>query len=658
MKNSRRLLLLSLGGALIVVALLAIFAAPRSAPLPLSPASTSRPVASSIPVTTNAKVTSALGNPTQTPVSITADTLDTSNLPTVTTLPLGKPTLPPEALAMRAAPTATPSPFVQPTNTLAPTATPTPVPATGQDDVPMVEVPAGNFSMGTSTQEHIQLYESLSATDKNTLPTLFANEVPKLLISLPSFLIDNVKVTNVRYRHCFEAGVCSQSPVLPSRYQLPSDYATNAAFDDYLAIVTGLQASAYCQWVGKRLPTEAEWEKTARGTDGRLYPWGNTWDQQRVALMPEAVGQRPNNASPYGALDMVGNAAEWTADQFALYPGMKDLWPDAFHVFDADLRPGRWTVRGNEYGLSNPAAYRVTVRVSFDATQGVAGFRCIKGGMPTSLEKALVNVQNSLPTPVPTLASAGSSTSSDKVYIPAGEFLMGTDEDCKPASCLEGPAHIVYLDAFYIDRTEVTYKAYITFLNLLLQNAGGTSNVDYLCTGHACSSFGGDDTHIRLDQEFRIDEERYENYPVSKVSWYGADSYCRWISGRLPTDAEWEKAARGTDGRRYSWGNAQRNDLIAPVANPGPIGTHAGNASPYGVLDMMGGAQEWTNDYFTEDYYRHSPYANPQGPDWSTAKVIRGQLSDLGVARRFSDTPDSTPLYTGFRCVYSTFHYQ
>jgi formylglycine-generating enzyme required for sulfatase activity len=568
-----------------------------------------------------------------------------------------EPTLPPEALAMHAAPTATPSPIIQPTDTLAPTATSTSVPTTGSDDVLMVEVPAGNFSMGISTQEHVQLYESLSATDKNTFPTLFANEVPKLLISLPAFSIDNIKVTNARYRHCFAAGVCSQPPTLPNRFQLPSDYAANASFDDFPAIVTGLQASTYCQWVSKRLPTEAEWEKAARGTDRRFYPWGNEWDQQRVALVPEAVDQHPNNASPYGALDMVGNAAEWTADQFMLYPGIKDLWPDAFHVFDADLKAGRWAVRGNGYGLSNPIAYRVTVRDSFDAAQDVAGFRCVKGGTPTSLEKALVSVQNILPTPVPTIAPAGSSASSNKIYIPAGEFIMGTDEDCQPTSCLEGPAHIVYLDAFYIDRTEVTYGEYVRFLNILRESVGGS--VDEYCNGHLCTSFGGDDTHIRSDgQRFTLESEKYNEYPAQAVTWYGANAYCQWVGGQLPTEAEWEKAARGTDGRLFPWGNNQRNDLIAPANNPGPVGTRPENVSPYGVLDMLGFAQEWTADYFDKGYYQHSSYSNPLGAEWSTAKTIRAQRSRLGVTRRFSDTPDSAPLYTGFRCAYTGPRYQ
>ena len=506
--------------------------------------------------------------------------------------------------------------------------------------------------MGISLQEYAQVYADLLEKDNFAYPTQFAKEVPRLQIFLPAFSIDKIEVTKDRYLRCVNAGVCASTPKLPGFYQLPDSYMSDPAYKDYPALVTGYNAQAYCQWVGKHLPSEVEWEKAARGTDGRMYPWGNTWDEARASLEPEPVGTRPANASPYGVFDMVGNVSEWTVGQFTLYPGINQIWESAPNIFEKFLKNSYWTTRGGQFGATFPVLKRVTMRIPQDPAKDVAGFRCVQGNTLGSLAGFAVHIKDTLPTPVPTLIPVSQPSLQNAVYIPAGEFIMGSNENCTSASCQEGPAHLVYLDSFYIDRTEVTYGDYIQFLNALHEKVGGP--IDHYCAGYLCASFGGAYTHIKGNRnQFILDEEKYGNYPVESVSWYGADAYCQWQGGRLPTETEWEKAARGTDGRRYPWGEVWQDALINPASNRGPVGTHPNNESPYGALDMSGGVEEWTADYYTENYYSNSPYANPQGPTWSTAKVIRGQSPNLGITLRKSETPDSISRGIGFRCAYT-----
>ncbi|HNT78691.1 MAG TPA: SUMF1/EgtB/PvdO family nonheme iron enzyme [Anaerolineae bacterium] len=229
-----------------------------------------------------------------------------SDLPTVTPPAPGEPTVPAEALAMRVAPTATPSPIpLSPTPSPTATPTATPVPATGYDDVEMVEVPAGEFVMG-STHQQISQYISQNWDQFSVAGGDYLyDQTPQLTIYLDTFTLDHLEVTIARYQQCVDAGICRAVPALKT---LPNNYPVVG--------VTWYDAVTYCQWVDKRLPTEAEWEKAARGDDGRWYPWGNEWNKNWANpsfyvddLKP--VGSYPEGTSPYGVLDMGGNALEW-----------------------------------------------------------------------------------------------------------------------------------------------------------------------------------------------------------------------------------------------------------------------------------------------------------------------------------------------------------
>jgi formylglycine-generating enzyme required for sulfatase activity len=187
------------------------------------------------------------------------------------------------------------------------------------------------------------------------------------------------------------------------------------------------------------------------------------------------------------------------------------------------------------------------------------------------------------------------------VYVPAGTFTMGSRFNYKE------PAHEVYLDAFWIDQTEVTNARY------------------RLCVDEGvCLWPSHSDSEIR---EKYYDNPEFDDYPVAGVTWFEAQTHCEWANKRLPTEAEWEKAARGTDERLYPWGDdidCSRLNCCQCVGDATRVGSHPSGASPYGCLDMAGNVHEWVADWLDRDYYGRSPRENPQGPDSGTYRVVRG----------------------------------
>jgi formylglycine-generating enzyme required for sulfatase activity len=224
------------------------------------------------------------------------------------------------------------------------------------------------------------------------------------------------------------------------------------------------------------------------------------------------------------------------------------------------------------------------------------------------------------------------------VYIPAGEFKQGAspyDSDREPN---EEPQRTVYLDAFWISKTQVTNNMF---------NACVNSSV--------CKHSASHQTNPRYLDPF------YASHPVVYISWDMAQIYCQWTGGRLPTEAEWEKAARGTDGARYAWGEERPREKFVNIDNIFSTTTTVGlfpyGTSPYGALDMGGNVREWVSDWYDTDYYQYAPNSNPTGPASGEEKVLKGAAFSDSIryarpSNRLKHEPKSPGAVRGFRCVY------
>lgn len=270
--------------------------------------------------------------------------------------------------------------------------------------------------------------------------------------------------------------------------------------------------------------------------------------------------------------------------------------------------------------------------------------------------------------------AVGSTVPDDMVLIPAGEFLMGSPagSDGLPD---EQPQRSIFVGSVFLDRHEVTNEEYQAFVSAANHRMPENNNPTSTLWSNQAPMPG------------------IERHPVVNVSWIDAVAYCHWNGKRLPTEAEWEKAARGTDGRRYPWGNqwdiqlansasywagrtiefdsgadweafwvkgegakiAKEKGLNGEVLTT-PVGSFPAAASPYGLVDMAGNAAEWVQDWYDPNYYRSAPLTNPAGPARGAIKSMRGgSWLKPAVSLRTSDRDwgmmDSRPSGTGFRCA-------
>ena len=354
--------------------------------------------------------------------------------------------------------------------------------------------------------------------------------------------------------------------------------------------VTWKDAAAFCTWAGARLPTEQEWEHAARGLDDRLWPWGDDPPDRSRAVFAGGIGSpRPVGSVPDGASPY----------------GVRDLagnvceWTDGFYGAGSER-----SVRGGSF--VDPAGdIRCSARrpVLGAARDHYIGFR-------------------------PVAAPGAGRDELDWVHVPGGEAPVGRDYVAFRGEALadELPRHVLDVPAYALSATQVTNAQYSAFVT---------------------AAAGAPPPHW---PDGRLPDELAE-HPVTWVDWHDADAFCRWAGGRLPTEPEWEKAARGTEGRTYPWGD-EPDELRAIVGRgskhgkPERVGSLPEGASPYGLLDMAGNVWEWTATWYG---------LYPAAPADGTERVLRGgsyASPDLRLARcasRSRSHPSRRQAHIGFR---------
>ena len=260
-----------------------------------------------------------------------------------------------------------------------------------------------------------------------------------------------------------------------------------------------------------------------------------------------------------------------------------------------------------------------------------------------------------------------------QVYIPAGSFLMGSKNDDMEADADEKPEHNITLASFEIDKTEVTVEMFAQFVNATQYRTDAErQGWGYVLQGERWEKISGAYWRNPFGSSAGIDQ--LKQHPVTQMSWNDAFAYCAWLGKRLPTEAEWEKAARGVDGKIFPWGNYPPADGLLNFADQSlntswavktvndtaratsPVGSYLKGASTYGVLDMAGNAWEWVADWYDASYYASSTTNNPTGPASGQDKVARGgswsnAANLVRSTYRLHNPPNTVGGNVGFRCA-------
>ncbi len=479
---------------------------------------------------------------------------------------------------------------------------------------PLELIPSGKFLMGS---------------DKTQSEYLEQDETPPSWVFLKAYEIGKYPVTVAEYRLFLKATSYADPRDWEEQKQRPEHPVVYVSWYDALAYAKWLSTVTGKQW---KLPSEAEWEKAARGLERRRYVWGNEW-KDRSANTGEVeiyetspVGKYPRDESVYRVMDMTGNVWEWTSTRYKEYPYKEnDGREETGSAEPRVVRGGSWAVdrlyaRGMKRHKYQPEERYVDggMRIKRDTIDN--------GKLPKWLKRLGYELQehDGIQYIAPPVCA-----------IPVGTFLMGSNKSKdKHAEIWETPQHIVNLPAYEIGKYPVTVAEYRLFIE-----------------------------SMSYEEPQNWDEQKYKpEHPVVYVSWYDAKIYANWLSKmmnkqwKLPSEAEWEKAARGTDGRIYPWGDkwdtSKANTSENGQEETTPVGSYPQGASIYGVMDMAGNAREWTNTLYA-DY----PYMADDGRENENSpnnRCIRGGSWDheykvARIARRSSGRSIEYYENRGFR---------
>jgi iron(II)-dependent oxidoreductase len=289
--------------------------------------------------------------------------------------------------------------------------------------------------------------------------------------------------------------------------------------------------------------------------------------------------------------------------------------------------------------------------------------------IPSSQTPAIETPTNEPPTIEPTAfepttsqtMSAGSNFTRDSdgmmmMYVPEGSFFMGSSNYDSNAYAHEKPRHEVYLDAFWMDAYEVSNAMFNNFI----ETTGYRTLAEEQGYSYMYNALGDWESYAGVNWRHPLGAVTtyQDSMPVTHVNRYDAQAYCQWVGGRLPTEAEWEKAARGEDERIYPWGNSYDSSLAHNNHTDGPssVYSYSGGVSPFGIYNLAGNVFEWTIDWYDANYYSNSPYDNPLGPIDGEWGVVRGggwksSNKHIRTAHRDISMPDQMNYLLGFRCV-------
>jgi len=511
------------------------------------------------------------------------------------------------------------------------------------------------------------------------------DEQPAGEASVGPYCIGRTEVTHRMYARCWHDGACTEPHTLPAfdpdswyrkclwgyvRDGLNEDPWHEGSRQDHpVNCVSSEHAQAYCAWAGVRLPTDAEWEYAARGDDGRIYPWGDDESPNHRAswfFNPEVtvdVGSYPRGMSPFGMMDMAGNVQEWTADGHLRGGGWDHCDPVDLHAtvrksipldYDSPMTGFRCAAdatAGGEPVDPNPGGCvpgfcppnqtcDESCRCKFvtcDAACCGPGEVCANGAccQPDCTDRTCgldpeCGVSCGACTGGTCTATGqceGGPCPAGMEQVTAGSFLMGLQDGWAN----ERPVHEVQVEPFCLDRTEVTVADFAACVQ-----------------GGACIAPVADGGWWEWSINYLKDDR--QNHPMNTLEFVQAEAYCSWAGKRLPTEEEWEYAARGPDSLSFPWGQDPPwgRACVDRCAGTCPVGTHIAGLSPFGLLDMAGNANEWTASPYClyTDPGCDDPRRVQRGGNWLDSDTF-----SLRITKRRAYEVEGWSVNKGVRCA-------